>query len=285
MQHLALGKASEVFLDDSDFVEKSEGVERQQLLRAACAVGFDRARMSAIYRFLRGVDPASGETSVEGRRQKLAKLDTAANACLHPTTWRDYLLRVSHAGCARALFSDQLLQTFLAPGPAGNRAASEQHHLFPKAWLVKQGITDRRAYNQVSNLADVGWTENAEIGASGPAKYVPRLREKLGLDDSRWGRMCSEHALPPGWEAMPYEAFLEQRRERMADIIRAAFPEARRRGGSCPDRAALVSAWRRARLEPDRRDRACPARRGARGLCKALRHERRGEDRGGDSRA
>jgi hypothetical protein len=52
---------------------------------------------------------------------------------------------------------------------------------------------------------------------------VPRLREQLGLDDARWGRMCAEHALPPSWETLPYETFVEQRRERTADLIRAAF--------------------------------------------------------------
>jgi hypothetical protein len=124
---------------------------------------------------------------------------------------------------ARALFSDQLLQTFLAPGPAGNRAASEQHHLFPKAWLVKQGITDRRAYNQVANLADVGWTENAEIGASGPAKYVPRLREKLGLEPRRSLdaalQQCVEHPSPAQRQLRPVS------RSTRRSLWRSAVPE------------------------------------------------------------
>ena len=43
--------------------ESMIAVDTQHLLRAACAVGFGRARMSSIYRLLRGVDPATGETS------------------------------------------------------------------------------------------------------------------------------------------------------------------------------------------------------------------------------
>jgi hypothetical protein len=140
---------------------------------------------------------------------------------------------------ARALFSDQFLQTFLTPGPAAARTASEQHHLFPKAWLMKKGISDRRDINQVANLADIGWNDNNEIGASGPASYVPRLRDTMKIDDDKWGRMCAEHALPPGWDSLSYDVFLQQRRERMADIVRAAF---RKLGGE-GDAAPIAPPW------------------------------------------
>jgi hypothetical protein len=339
--------------------ESMVAVDTQQLLRATCAVGFERAKMSAIYKFLRGVDPDTGETREDKRKERLETLALAADACMKPTTWRDFLLRVAHAGFvsqglvastnavvnafafyvkgqatgldkhrldqlisrwlfgtmltaryssssetvfeadlirtrdaaadgeafvrilddaltqtitgdywsrtlvgelrtqrgrapaalafraaqivlgARALFSDQLLQTFLTPGPSATRSATEQHHLFPKAWLVNKGITDRREINQVANLADVGWTENNDIGASGPASYVPRLRDKLALDDARWGRMCAEHALPIGWEKMPYETFQQHRRTRMADIVRAAF---RKLGGE-EDATPIAPPW------------------------------------------
>ena len=123
----------------------------------------------------------------------------------------------------RALFSDQLLRNLLDPSTTATRAASEAHHLFPEAWLHARGIRDRRFVNQVANKADIGWHENAMIGARGPAEYVPRLREKLRISDDQWGRLCAEHALPPGWEKLTYQEFLAERRRRMADIIRVAF--------------------------------------------------------------
>ena len=73
-------------------------IDTQQLLRAACAVAFGRARMSAVYRFLRGVDPTTGESDTTGRVKRLDLLDEAANECMEPTQWRDFLLRVRHAG-------------------------------------------------------------------------------------------------------------------------------------------------------------------------------------------
>ena len=60
--------------------------------------------MRAIYRYLRGMDPVSGDTSVADRQARLKKLDVAADECIHPTSWQDYTLRVIGAG-----FVDQTL--------------------------------------------------------------------------------------------------------------------------------------------------------------------------------
>jgi hypothetical protein len=74
------------------------GIDTQQLLRAACGVAFGRARMSAIYRFMRGVDPTTGEADATERVKRLDQLDEAAKECMETIPWRDYLLRVQHAG-------------------------------------------------------------------------------------------------------------------------------------------------------------------------------------------
>ncbi len=73
-------------------------IDTQQLLRAVCGVAFGRARMSAIYRYLRGVDPTTGEADAAARIKRLEQLDDAAKQCMETTPWRDYLLRVQHAG-------------------------------------------------------------------------------------------------------------------------------------------------------------------------------------------
>ncbi|MCC6337770.1 MAG: DUF262 domain-containing protein [Myxococcales bacterium] len=73
-------------------------LDTQQLLRATCAVGFSRAKMSSIYRFLRGIDPATGDTNVENRQKRIATLRAASEECLDATRWRDFMLRVVRAG-------------------------------------------------------------------------------------------------------------------------------------------------------------------------------------------
>lgn len=335
-------------------------VDTQQILRTACAVGFQRARMSAIYKYLRGIDPVTGDPNPAGRIERLKVLDQAVDQCLNETRWRDYMLRVMLAGFVspglvastnavanayafyvmgttygvqrqrleegvcrwlfgtlltarystssetkyeedlgrvrdaskvdpmafvqtlddmlsdvltndywnqtlpsaldtqrgrapaalafraaqvilggKALFSDQPLQNLLAAPGGGGRAASEMHHLFPKAWLHDRGITERKKVNQVANLADAGWHDNSSMGSQSPAKYVPRLRAKFEIGDDQWGRMCAEHALPPGWESMNYEEFLAARRPRMAEIIRIAF---RKLGGEA-SASPIVPPW------------------------------------------
>jgi hypothetical protein len=74
------------------------GIDTQQLLRAVCGVAFARARMSAIYRYLRGVDPTTGEANASDRKKRLDQLNDAAKLCMETTAWRDYLLCVQHAG-------------------------------------------------------------------------------------------------------------------------------------------------------------------------------------------
>jgi hypothetical protein len=46
-------------------------VDTQQILRTACAVGFQRARMSSIYKYLRGIDPVTGDPNPAGRIERL----------------------------------------------------------------------------------------------------------------------------------------------------------------------------------------------------------------------
>ncbi|HRC59115.1 MAG TPA: hypothetical protein PKU97_24500, partial [Kofleriaceae bacterium] len=54
-----------------------------------------------------------------------------------------------------------------------------------------------------------------ELGNIPPGEELVAMLEldqKLEwLDDGQWARMCAEHALPPGWEAMTYEEFLVAR--------------------------------------------------------------------------
>jgi len=126
---------------------------------------------------------------------------------------------------AQALFSDQKVEDLLDPWIRGTRAAAERHHLFPKAHLKGQGVTETRDTNQIANYALVEWGDNGEICKKQPKDYLPQLQKRVDgkalVQQYRW------HCLPDGWEQMDYHAFLVARRERIAAFIRDGYEKLR----------------------------------------------------------
>lgn len=122
---------------------------------------------------------------------------------------------------ARALFSKIKVADLLDPSMQANRAAVERHHLFPKGFLSKQGITAIRDTNQIANYALVEWGDNTDISDQAPVKYLPAMKARFSQVELE--RMYRLHALPPNWEHLDYRVFLEKRRELMAKVIAEGF--------------------------------------------------------------
>lgn len=123
---------------------------------------------------------------------------------------------------AKILFSKSnlLVSKLFEPGTDGNRKSLEKHHLFPKAYMKAQGYTDAKI-NQMANYAFIDWKDNMEILDDAPSVYYPVVCE--GRSEEEILRMEEENALPHGWENMPYEDFLVERRKLMAAKIKQAF--------------------------------------------------------------
>ena len=122
---------------------------------------------------------------------------------------------------APVLFSHKKVQDLLDPAIKTKKKALERHHLFPRAWLERQGVDDLKEINQLANFALLEWPENIDISDTPPAEYVPQIRTRFLVDD--WTSMHEYHAMPENWHAMPYETFLQERRKLMAAIIRRGF--------------------------------------------------------------
>ena len=118
---------------------------------------------------------------------------------------------------ARALFSKIKIADLLDPSMHANRSAVERHHLFPKGFLSKIGITAIRDTNQIANYALVEWGDNTDISDQAPVDYLPSMKNRFS--PSELERMYRLHSLPPNWEHMEYRDFLEKRREMMAQVI------------------------------------------------------------------
>lgn len=126
---------------------------------------------------------------------------------------------------APALFSPLKLAAMIDPAINGSKASLEQHHLFPRASLEGQGVTDLKQINLIANFAPVEWPENIKIGKQPPAEYVPALDAQMTASGRE--RVYGLHALPHLWWELPYDQFLVERRLRMAQVVRRAWEQFR----------------------------------------------------------
>ena len=121
---------------------------------------------------------------------------------------------------AELLFSELRIRDLLDPNTTAPRSI-ERHHLFPRAYLNARGITTARQVNAIANMAFLDWPENATISSEGPLEYWPFMTG--GMDAERVQQQRYWHALPIGWEQLDYAAFLERRRELIAQVMHDGF--------------------------------------------------------------
>jgi hypothetical protein len=122
---------------------------------------------------------------------------------------------------ANGLFSKLKVSDLLQEGLRSKKSALERHHLFPKAWLQRNGITEQRETNQIANFALVEWSDNISISDTAPADYLPEYLNRLSPDEKQ--KMYYWHALPENWEQMNFEDFLIERRKRIAQVVKDAY--------------------------------------------------------------
>lgn len=121
---------------------------------------------------------------------------------------------------AEALFSEVRVKDLLDPNVTAVRSI-ERHHLFPKKFLGKQGVTDIKQVNAIANMAFLDWPENSTISDEDPIVYWPEMKERVSQE--RLTRQVHLHALPVGWEQLDYPTFLERRRTLIARVVREGF--------------------------------------------------------------
>ncbi|GGP02040.1 hypothetical protein GCM10010992_04830 [Cloacibacterium rupense] len=146
-------------------------------------------------------------------------MDLATSSFRSPSLFAYYASLNIHN--ALGLFSKLQVKELLESGLRANKSALERHHLFPKAWLMRNGVTEQRDYNQIANFALVEWSDNIAISDKEPKIYLPYYRSRF--DNDVWQRMYYWHALPENWEEMNYQDFLLERRKRIAKVVQKAF--------------------------------------------------------------
>jgi len=122
---------------------------------------------------------------------------------------------------AKGLFSNLLISELLQEGLKEKRSPLERHHLFPRAYLERNGVSNQTQRNQIANYALVEWGDNNDIADKAPAEYLPDYLARFNPDEK--AQMYYWHALPENWESMEYNDFLVERRKMIAKVIRDGF--------------------------------------------------------------
>lgn len=109
------------------------------------------------------------------------------------------------------------------------------HHIFPKQYLIDNGIKDKSKYNQVANFTYLDTPTNIAVGKDEPRVYFSKVWNQLINQNYVIGNLKSEEAIKKNlddncipveikdWSFENYEEFLLQRRKLMAMKIREYY--------------------------------------------------------------
>ncbi len=109
------------------------------------------------------------------------------------------------------------------------------HHIFPKKYLQKNGIDNRKDYNQIANYVYTQSEINIKIKDDAPCDYMARMKQQVSGEGSFYGGISSmedleanlaENSVPiefMGMNVFDFQAFLDMRRTMMAKYIREYY--------------------------------------------------------------
>ncbi|SCY63051.1 GmrSD restriction endonuclease domain-containing protein [Butyrivibrio sp. INlla14] len=109
--------------------------------------------------------------------------------------------------------------------------SGDVHHIFPKAYLKKNGVDTKIGYNQVANFTMLDTQVNKAIGDDAPCVYFGKVIEACKQGTIAFGNISDrdvlednlkENAIPSGvinMDVNDYDQFLEERRILMAKLV------------------------------------------------------------------
>ena len=109
--------------------------------------------------------------------------------------------------------------------------AGDVHHIFPRAFLKRNGVDSKNKYNQVANYIYLDPQVNKAIGDDAPCVYFTRAKQQCETKEVVIGNISdtellasnlAENCIPDNIDTMDvssYDAFLIERRKLMAALI------------------------------------------------------------------
>ena len=115
--------------------------------------------------------------------------------------------------------------------------SGDVHHIFPKAYLKKNGVDAKGRYNQVANYTYLDTQVNKAISDDAPAVYFSTVLQQCITKNAKIGNIAdtevldqniADNALPPEIVNMTvdnYDEFLNMRRHLMAKLIQEYYKQ------------------------------------------------------------
>ena len=109
--------------------------------------------------------------------------------------------------------------------------SGDVHHIFPRAYLKKNGVDSKVKYNQVANYIYLDTQVNKAISDDAPCVYFTKVKAQCEGGDIEFGNISDaellaknleENCIPADIAEMDvsrYDEFLLQRRKMMAKLI------------------------------------------------------------------
>lgn len=109
--------------------------------------------------------------------------------------------------------------------------SGDVHHIFPRNYLKKNGVTSKAKYNQVANYIYLDTQVNKAIDDNAPYVYFAKVKEQCQTGHIVFGNIGSEEMLKKNFmencipqniikmNVSDYEEFLVERRKLMAKLV------------------------------------------------------------------
>lgn len=100
------------------------------------------------------------------------------------------------------------------------------HHVFPKAWCIKQGIKPG-IFNSIINKTPLSKKTNILISGDAPSVYLKRIEEKHKISSVQLDDILKSHLIDPTLlRADDFEAHFKQRSDALAGLVGSAMGKA-----------------------------------------------------------
>lgn len=153
------------------------------------------------------------------------KLDTSVSS----SPYFNVFLMAQVKNNARGFLSEQIdVQSLI-------EQRGDIHHIFPKKYLQKNGMNNRKDYNQIANYVYTQSEINIKIKDDAPCVYMSNMKKQINGEGNFYGgindaedlkKNLEENCVPEYFKTMDYtgyQEFLKQRRMLMAAYIKKYY--------------------------------------------------------------